>query len=136
MEHSVEQQIPSTSGGEEKRGRSSKRRGKQKHVLQLVDQPEEQDLETGQVTAEYPEGSSVNEANHTDKDYQLGDDRPNKKARGKSKKSVAEKGKTVRKRKKANEASEQSNKKLKKKFSHSTRRRGRFGKLLGDIMAG
>ncbi|KAL8107500.1 uncharacterized protein LOC141672986 isoform X1 [Apium graveolens] len=128
LEHSVKQQIPSTSGGEEKHGRSSKRRGKQKHVLQLVGQPEEQDLETGQVTDEYPKGSSVNEANHTDKDYLVGDDRPNKKARGRSKKSAAEKGETVRKSKKATEASEQSNKKLKKKFSHSTRRRGRFDK--------
>ncbi|KAK1368077.1 Transcription factor TFIIIB component B [Heracleum sosnowskyi] len=128
LEHSVEHQLPSTSGLEEKRGRSSKRRGKQKLLLQLVDEPEEQDLETGQVTAEYPEGSAVNEDNHTDKDYQLEEDRPNKRARGKSKKSVAEKGKTVRKRKKANEASEQSNKKLTKKFSHSTRRRGRFDK--------
>ncbi|KAL1802766.1 hypothetical protein ACET3Z_031413 [Daucus carota] len=128
LEHSVEHLILSTSGLEEKHGRSSKRLKKKKHVHQLVDEPEEHDLETGQLTAEYPKGSAVTEDDHTDKDYLLEDDRPNKKVRGKSKKLVAEKEKTVRKRKKANEASKQPTKTSKKKFSHSTRRRGRFDK--------
>lgn len=134
MEHSVEHQIPSTSGLEENHGRSIKRRCKQKHVQQLVNEPEEQDLETDQFVDKYPEGSAVNEDDHTDKDYQMEDDRPNKKVRKKLKKPVAEKGKTVRKHKKANEASEQPAKRL-KKFSHSTRRRGRFGKWLGMILS-
>lgn len=126
----MEHLILSTSGLEEKHGRSSKRLKKKKHVHQLVDEPEEHDLETGQLTADNPKGSAVTEDDHTDKDYLLEDDRPNKKVRGKSKKLVAEKEKTVRKRKKANEASKQPTKTSKKKFSHSTRRRGRFGKLL------
>lgn len=120
LDHSVNHQRPSTSGKGEEHKRSLKRRGKQIHIYRLVDELEE-DLETCQFPAEYPRGSSLNEDDHSDREYQMGDEQKNKKLSGKSKKPV-------RNQEKANEASVPLNKKPSKKFSHSTRKRGRFGK--------
>ncbi|KAL8101427.1 uncharacterized protein LOC141687432 [Apium graveolens] len=118
--HSVNHHRPSTSGQGEEQRRSLKRRGKQIHIYRLVDELEE-DLETCKFPAEYPRGSSVNEDDHSDKEYQMEDERQNKKLSGKSKKPV-------RNQEKANEVSVPLTKKPSKKFSHSTRKRGRFEK--------
>ncbi|KAK1393651.1 hypothetical protein POM88_012707 [Heracleum sosnowskyi] len=120
LDHSVNHQQPSTSGQGVECGRSLKRLCKQMHIYQLVDELEEEDIETCQFPAEYPIGSSVNEDDHSDKDYQLEDERQNKKVSGKSKNPGHQE--------KANEASIPLTKKPSKKFSHSTRRRGRFEK--------
>lgn len=67
MDHSVNHHRPSTSGQGEEHGRSLKRRGKHIHKYRLVDELEEEDLETCQFPAEYPRGSSVNEDDHSTK---------------------------------------------------------------------
>lgn len=123
LDRSVNHQQPSTSGQGVEHGRSLKHRGKQMPIYRLVDELEEEDIETCQFPAEYPRGSSVNEDDLSDKEYQMEDERKNKKVSGKSKKPG-------RNEEKANEVSVPLTKKPLKKFSHSTRKRGRFGKWM------
>lgn len=123
LDHSVNHQQTSTSGQRVEHGRSLKRCGKQRHIYRLIDELEEEDIETCQFPAEYPRGSSVNEDDLSDKEYQIEDERQNKKVSGKSKKPV-------RNQDKANEGSVPLTKKPSKKFSHSTRKRGRFGEWM------
>lgn len=125
-EVSVKHQQISTPGQEEEAGRTL-RRSKRLHVHQLVDESEDEVLEYGQSAAECRSGSVVNEDNHTDEEYQLENEPQQTRVGGKSKKTVPQNEKPVRKRKKADEVSDRSSKKPSKKFSHSTRKRGRFG---------
>lgn len=124
-EVSVKHQQISTPGQEEEAGRTL-RRSKRLHVHQLVDESEDEVLECGQSAAECRSGSVVNEDNHTDEE-QLENEPQQTRVGGKSKKTVPQNEKPVRKRKKADEVSDRSSKKPSKKFSHSTRKRGRFG---------
>lgn len=92
-------------------------------AFQLIDEAADEDNENGEP-GEPPSTSNV------DEDYDDGErvesTSQKKRAPRKSKKPEAENGKPVQKRKRANEAADQSAKEPPKKFSHSTRRnRGR-----------
>lgn len=125
-ELSVKHQQISTAGQAEEAGRTL-RRSKRLHVHQLVDESEDEVLECGQSAAECRSGSVVNEDNHNDEEYQSENEPQQKRVGRKSKKTVPQNEKPVRKHKKADEVSDRSSKKPSKKFSHSTRKRGRFG---------
>lgn len=94
-------------------------------VPELVDEPDNEARNDGSFSAE-PPSNAVDEdegdvgGNSAEKTSEK------KRAPRKSKETVSENGKTVRKRKKANEASD-TDKNTPKKFSHSTRRKRRIG---------
>ncbi|XP_059433730.1 uncharacterized protein LOC132166893 isoform X2 [Corylus avellana] len=115
---------------EENDGGKSSRQLRKRVAFQLIDEVDDEDNENGGFCAEAPSTSNV------DEDYDDGNRAEStsqkKRAPRKSKKPEAENGKSVGKRKRANEAADQSTKKpAKKKFSHSTRRnRGHVDKAL------
>lgn len=94
-------------------------------VPELVDEPDNEARNDGSFSAE-PPSNAVDEdegdvgGNSAEKTSEK------KRPPRKSKETVSENGKTVRKRKKANEASD-TDKNPPKKFSHSTRRKRRIG---------
>lgn len=90
---------------------------------QLVDEPDDETLDS--FTAE-PPSSNVDEDVGID-GHRVESKAQKKRAPRKSKKSVPENEEPVQKRKKSNEASDQSTKEPPKKFSHSTRRNRRRG---------
>ncbi|KAL5858255.1 hypothetical protein ACOSQ3_005713 [Xanthoceras sorbifolium] len=92
-------------------------------VPELVDEPDDEAHENGSFDAE-PPFSTVGE-DESSIDGRKVDKSKKKKAPRKSKKPETENEKPVRKRKKANEATDKSTKEGPKKFSHSTRRKRR-----------
>ncbi|KAL5788651.1 hypothetical protein ACOSP7_005600 [Xanthoceras sorbifolium] len=93
-------------------------------VPELVDEPDDEAHENGSFDAE-PPVSTVGEDESSIDGRKVDSKSKKKKAPRKSKKSDTENEKPVRKRKKANEASDKSTKEGPKKFSHSTRRKRR-----------
>ncbi|KAM7493909.1 hypothetical protein LguiB_028518 [Lonicera macranthoides] len=115
-------EIPHSEMTEVEADTSMEHRRKSINECRLVDESEDEEVPNdGELPADCLGG--LNEDNN-DVENRAENESPNKRARRKSKKPVAEKEKPVRKRKKANEASDQS-KKAPKKFSHSTRRNRR-----------
>ncbi|XP_042984654.1 transcription factor TFIIIB component B''-like isoform X8 [Carya illinoinensis] len=119
----------------------SLRKLRKKVSFQLIDEPDGEVNENGGFSGEPPTDSNIGEVEDRDDDdeYRVESDEEfrvesmsqKKRAPRKSKKSGVENGKPVQKRKKANEAADQSTKEPPKKFSHSTRRnRRRVDKVL------
>ncbi|XP_059453368.1 uncharacterized protein LOC132183915 isoform X2 [Corylus avellana] len=114
---------------EENDGGKSSRQLRKRVAFQLIDEVDDEDNENGGFCAESPSTSNVDE--NYDDGNRVESKSQKKRAPRKSKKPEAENGKSVRKRKRANEAADQSTKKSPKKFSHSTRRnRGHVDKAL------
>lgn len=114
--------MGSTSNETEIAGRSLRKRKKHVNAHKLIDEPDDQDLDNGDLPAESLSNSVVNEDN-SDEEFQLEDESQMKKVWKKSKQPTGDKEKPLRKRKKDTEASDQAAKAAPKKFSHSTRRR-------------
>ncbi|KAM4089137.1 hypothetical protein ACB094_07G126500 [Castanea mollissima] len=120
-----QKQKQSATAGEENDGGKSSRKLRKRVAFQLID--EQDDGANDDVSAEPPSNSSIDEDEDEDNndEYKVESKSQKKRAPRKSKKPEAENGKPLRKRKKANEAADQSTVKPPKKFSHSTRRNRR-----------
>ncbi|KAL4615834.1 hypothetical protein ACB092_07G155500 [Castanea dentata] len=120
-----QKQKQSATAGEENDGGKSSRKLRKRVAFQLID--EQDDGANDDFSAEPPSNSSIDEDEDEDNndEYKVESKSQKKRAPRKSKKPEAENGKPVRKRKKANEAADQSTEKPPKKFSHSTRRNRR-----------
>uniref|UniRef100_A0A2N9J4E0 Uncharacterized protein n=1 Tax=Fagus sylvatica TaxID=28930 RepID=A0A2N9J4E0_FAGSY len=120
-------QKQTATAGEENKGGKSSRKLRKRVAFQLIDEPDDGANDNGSLSAEPPSNSSIDEDEDEDNDeeYRVDIKSQKKRAPRKSKKAEAENGKPVRKRKKANEAADQSTKEPRKKFSHSTRRNRR-----------
>jgi transcription factor TFIIIB component B'' len=116
------------TASEENEGGKSSRKLRKRVAFQLIDEPDDEANDNGSLSAEPPSNSSVDEDEDYDDEFRVESKSQKKRAPRKSKKPEAENGKPVRKRKKANEAADQSTKEPPKKFSHSTRRNRRCGK--------
>ncbi|KAB1212652.1 Transcription factor TFIIIB component B'' [Morella rubra] len=119
--------------GEDESGKSS-RQLRKRVAFQIIDELLIEANEHGGFSAEPPFSNSnmdEGEDEEEDEEYRAQSTSQNKKGPRKSKKPEAEQGKPVRKRKKANEAADQSTQKPPKKFDHSTRQsRRRVDKAL------
>lgn len=119
--------IESSQAGKEiEVGKLLRRLRKGVVVPELVDEPDNEAHNDGSFSAEPPsgtvdEGEGDGDGNSAEKTSKK------KRAPRKSKEPMSEYEKPVRKRKKANEASDKSDKHPSKKFSHSTRRKRRIG---------
>ncbi|XP_042944681.1 transcription factor TFIIIB component B''-like [Carya illinoinensis] len=113
----------------------SLRKLRKKVSFQLIDEPDGEVNENGGFSGEPPTDSNIGEVEdrddedeyrvESDEEFRVESMSQKKRAPRKSKKSGVENGKPVQKRKKANEAADQSTKEPPKKFSHSTRRNRR-----------
>ncbi|KAG6692570.1 hypothetical protein I3842_10G121000 [Carya illinoinensis] len=113
----------------------SLRKLRKKVSFQLIDEPDGEVNENGGFSGEPPTDSNIGKVEdrddedeyrvESDEEFRVESMSQKKRAPRKSKKSGVENGKPVQKRKKANEAADQSTKEPPKKFSHSTRRNRR-----------
>ena len=122
-------QNSSTAGDETETGKSSRRLRKRVVTHELVDEFEDEACDNGSQPAEPPINSVADEDRNSDDENKVENSSRKKRAPRKSKKSVTENEKPVRKRKNASETGEKSAKEPPKKFSHSTRRKRRCGKF-------
>ena len=118
----------SAKASEENEGCKSSRQLRKRVAFQLIDEPEDEANDDSSFSAEPPSNSSVDEDEDYDDEFRVESKSQKKRAPRKPKKPEGENGKPVRKRKKANEAADQSAKEPPKKFSHSTRQNRRCGK--------
>ncbi|KAG8380620.1 hypothetical protein BUALT_Bualt06G0034600 [Buddleja alternifolia] len=126
---SIHQQKASASSHENETGRSLRPRKGKANLCELVDEPEDEVLASGDSYEEYPTGSALEDENSNNEEFQVESESKTKKVKRKSKKADDDKEKPAKKQKKAKEASDQDADAKLKKFSHSTRRR-RVDKVL------
>ncbi|XP_048233877.1 uncharacterized protein LOC8285747 isoform X3 [Ricinus communis] len=120
-------------------GKSSRQLRKRTAAPQLVDEPEDEACDNDGFPSKASSNSIADEEDG-DYDYRVDEDNDNedalenksrkKRASEKLKKPAADEGKTVRRRKRDTDASEQLTQQPRKKFSHSTRRKNRLKDLL------
>lgn len=134
---SRESKQSSTGGEVNGKGESRKQLREQVTTTHIVDDLEDETCNDDGLDAELPSSYAIDEdEDDNDDEFNVEHASPKRRTSKKSKKPVNESEKPPRKRKKANEAqkhkkaneaSDNPEKEQRKKFSHSTRRKRRFG---------
>lgn len=115
--------MASTSSQENEIVRSLRPRKGKTNFCELVDEDHEDEvLASGDISEEHPPSSAMEE-NTNNEELQVENESQKKKVKRKSAKSNGSIEKPSRKRKKAKEALDQDGGAVRKRFSHSTRRR-------------